>query len=84
MIRSYDDLFDLGYHDIPDGNWMTIREYAESHGLHEDQVRQWIKRGHVDSIRVGNKPYIFEGTKVRAREKSGRPPKHCYKKVSQK
>ena len=37
---------------VPNGEFMTVREYAENGGYTIGQVNQWIRRGQIESYLV--------------------------------
>ena len=59
--------------DIPDGSYMTIKEFAEEMDVSESLVRMWIIRGNITAIDYYGRKLIPNGTIVRFSNK-----KCCY------
>ena len=59
--------------DIPDGSYMTIKEFAEEMDVSEGLVRMWIMRGNITAIDYYGRKLIPNGTIVRFSNK-----KSCY------
>ena len=39
--------------------WMTTRKCADALGVHIGTVRRWVKRGEVDSDRIGGRIVVW-------------------------
>ena len=75
MIEIKDGQVVLTGEDIHDGKWYSKEEFANLHQMQVGTVRQWVKRGHLDTIRIGKQTFVYEKTDIRARAKAGRPRK---------
>lgn len=73
-----------GVRDEPamDGYYMTLKEFAELHGVSEGCVRQWKHRGKLVTVTIDGVQYIDAKVQIRAK-KAGRPPKRQEHYLSQ-
>ena len=65
---SYTDFLPKGSENVPDGEYWTVREYAENENKTENAVRTWIKRGQLKAYKINGKLYIEIGTWPRKRK----------------
>lgn len=61
--------------DIPDGVYMTVKEFANKMDVSESLARMWIMRGNITAIDYYGRKLIPKGTIVRFSNK-----KSCYVK----
>ena len=74
MIRIQDGRMILpGESEVPDGDYCTMQEFAIVHGVTDEAVRVWKKRGQIDAVEINGKPYIPVKTEIRHKYK----PRFC-------
>ena len=57
-----------------DGLYLSVKEFAERHQVTQEAVRQWKRRGKIDTICCDGRVYIRANVQIRAK-KVGRPLK---------
>lgn len=60
--------------EIMDGQYLTMREFAEKNGVSYELVRQWKRRGKIVTVSLYGRDYIDAKVQIR-KGKVGRPPK---------
>ena len=73
MITVKNGLVDLHAGDIPDGNWLTVREFAKRYDIPENTLRVWVQRNNVDNMTIMRQIFIREQTPIRVHSRAGRP-----------
>ena len=65
--RYTDDLPDK-LQDIPNGEYWSIKDYAENEKLPESTVRTWIRGGQLKAFLLNGRYYIEIGTRAKKRK----------------
>jgi excisionase family DNA binding protein len=42
--------------------WLSVKEYAQTFGVHPETVKRWIAEGKVQAVRIGDKGWWHVAT----------------------